>query len=143
MSNGIIVLTGNIAAGKTTLGQLLATRLNGHFEPESVDDNPYLTDFYRDMSSWSLHLLCHFLGHRVRQFETAHASTKTVILDRSPFDDANIFAPALHRMGCFSSRDYSTYLQISRQIITKLRPPTVLVYLRAPTAVLLQRIEAR
>ena len=99
-----IAVAGNIGAGKTTLSSKLADHFGWDVHYESTDDNPYLGDFYNDMKRWSFNLQVYFLSNRYEQVLKIHKGNKTVIQDRTIYEDANIFAPNLHEMGLMSSR---------------------------------------
>jgi len=110
---------------------------------ESVEDNPYLEDFYGDMRTWSFHLQIYFLGHRAKQQLEAVAANKSVIMDRSVYEDANVFAKALHSLGNITDRDYENYLRVFNLVVGVLPPPDLLIYLKAPIEVLIQRMHNR
>jgi len=110
---------------------------------ESVVDNPYLPDFYADMKSWSFHLQVFFLGHRAQQHLEMSEDPRSAIIDRSIYEDAFIFARALHAMGNINERDYQTYRQVFDMVVRNLPAPSLLIYLKAPVSVLLQRIHIR
>ena len=143
MTKRMIVLAGNIGAGKTSLTERLGTRLGWETAFESVADNPYLPDFYQDMRSWSFHLQVFFLGHRAEQYLKLAALPQSAILDRSIYEDAYIFARALHHMNNLNERDYAAYRRIFDLIVGHLPPPDLLIYLRAPVSVLVERIQRR
>ena len=143
MAKHIIVLAGNIGAGKTSLTERLGGRMGWQTAFESVADNPYLPDFYADMHSWSFHLQIFFLGHRARQYLELAASPQSAILDRSIYEDAYIFARALHHLSNLNERDYMAYRSVFDLIVAKLPPPDLLIYLRAPVQVLYERIRRR
>ena len=143
MVKRLIVVAGNIGAGKTSLTERLGTRLGLETAYESVSDNPYLPDFYADMRSWSFHLQIFFLGHRAEQYLILAKSARSAILDRSIYEDAFIFARALHHLGNLSERDYHAYLRVFDLLVSTLPPPNLLVYLKAPAPVLIERIRRR
>jgi deoxyadenosine/deoxycytidine kinase len=143
MAKHMIVLAGNIGAGKTSLTERLGGRMGWQTAFESVADNPYLPDFYADMHSWSFHLQIFFLGHRARQYLELAASPQSAILDRSIYEDAYIFARALHHLNNLNERDYLAYRSVFDLIVSKLPPPDLLIYLRAPVNVLFERIRRR
>jgi deoxyadenosine/deoxycytidine kinase len=112
MTKRLIVVAGNIGAGKTSLTERIGARLGWQTAFESVSDNPYLPDFYTDMRSWSFHLQVFFLGHRAQQYLDLAAGPQSAILDRSIYEDAYIFARALHHMNNLSERDYLAYKRL-------------------------------
>jgi len=143
MSKHLVLLAGNIGAGKTSLTERIGARLNWRTAFESVADNPYLPDFYADMRAWAFHLQIFFLGHRAEQhIQMAHLP-QSAILDRSIYEDAFIFARALHHMGNLSERDYLAYRRLFELVTRTLPPPDLLIYLKAPVPVLLERIRRR
>lgn len=143
MPKRIIVVAGNIGAGKTSLTERLALRLRWESAFESVSDNPYLPDFYADMRSWSFHLQIFFLGHRAQQYLDLARSPRSAILDRSIYEDAYIFARALHHLGNIDERDYLAYRRGFDLLVSTLPPPNLLIYLKAPVDVLVERIRRR
>ena len=143
MSKKLVVVAGNIGAGKTSLTERIGERLGWKTAYESVADNPYLPDFYTDMHAWSFHLQIFFLGHRARQYLELAASPQSAILDRSIYEDAYIFSRALHYMNNLAERDYLAYRNVFDLIVAKLPPPDLLIYLRAPVKVLIERIHRR
>jgi deoxyadenosine/deoxycytidine kinase len=143
MPKRIIVVAGNIGAGKTSLAERLGARLGWESAFESVADNPYLPDFYSDMRSWSFHLQIFFLGHRAQQYLDLARSPQSAILDRSIYEDAYIFARALHHLGNIDERDYLAYRRVFDLLVSTLPPPNLLIYLKAPVEVLVDRIRRR
>ncbi len=143
MVKRMILLAGNIGAGKTSLTERLGARLGWQTAFESVADNPYLPDFYADMHTWSFHLQVFFLGHRARQYMELAALPQSAILDRSIYEDAYIFARALHHLGNLNERDYLSYRNVFDLVVSKLPPPDLLIYLKAPVPVLVERIRRR
>jgi len=143
MAKHMVVVAGNIGAGKTSLTERLGARLGWTTAFESVADNPYLPDFYADMRQWSFHLQVFFLGHRASQYLELASLPQSAILDRSIYEDAFIFARALHHMGNLNERDYISYRRVFGLITTRLPSPDLLIYLRAPVDVLMQRIRRR
>jgi deoxyadenosine/deoxycytidine kinase len=143
MTKQIVVVAGNIGAGKTSLTERIGARLGWRTSYESVADNPYLADFYSDMRAWSFHLQIFFLGHRAEQYLEAGRDTRSAILDRSVYEDFHIFARALHHMGDLSERDYLAYRRLFELTVNSLPRPNLLVYLKAPVHVLMERIHRR
>ncbi len=138
-----IVIAGNIGAGKTTLTKLLSKsyKWDAHFE--DVENNPYLNDFYNDMPRWSFNLQIFFLNSRFKQILDIRQVGKTVIQDRSIYEDAYIFAPNLHAMGLMSSRDFDNYFQLFQLMSSLIDPPDLLIYLRASVPTLVNQIQKR
>ncbi len=143
MPKRMVLVAGNIGVGKTSLTERLGERLGWMAAYESVSDNPYLSDFYADMRSWSFHLQVFFLGHRAQQYLELVRMPQSAILDRSIYEDAYIFARALHYLGNLSERDYFAYRRVFDLVVSHLPPPDLLIYLRAPVDVLMARIRRR
>ena len=143
MTKRMIIVAGNIGVGKTSLAERLGARLGWRTAFESVTDNPYLPDFYADMRTWAFHLQVFFLGHRARQYLEMATDPQSVILDRSIYEDAYIFARALHHMGNLTERDYLSYRRVFDLVVGNLPAPDLLIYLRAPVPVLMERIHSR
>ena len=143
MIKRLALVAGNIASGKTSLTERLGARLGWQTAYESVADNPYLADFYDDMGQWSFHLQVFFLGHRAEQHLELARHPQSAIADRSIYEDAHIFARALYHMDNLSERDYQAYRQVFDMVVANLPRPDLLLYLRAPVPVLLDRIGAR
>jgi deoxyadenosine/deoxycytidine kinase len=143
MTKRLVLVAGNIGAGKTSLTERIGARLGWQTAFESVSDNPYLPDFYADMRSWSFHLQIFFLGHRADQYLDLARQPQSAILDRSIYEDAYIFARALNHMGNLNERDYLAYRRIFDLVVDNLPAPDLLIYLRAPVDVLVERIRRR
>lgn len=143
MTKKFIVVAGNIGAGKTTLTKKLGKRLDWQTGFESVQDNPYLSDFYHDMAKWSFHLQIFFLGHRAEQHQELAESAKSAIVDRSIYEDAHIFARVLHHMGNLNQRDYDAYISVYEKVVLSLPKPDLLLYVKAPVPTLVDRIRQR
>ncbi|KAA3647071.1 MAG: deoxynucleoside kinase [Chloroflexi bacterium] len=143
MTKRLIVVAGNIGAGKTSLTQCLGERLGWDTGFESVTDNPYLADFYEDMAAWSFHLQVFHLGHRSNQLQAAADAPGSNILDRSLYEDYEIFTKALHKLGNISDRDFLAYEQVYDLVVKGLPAPDLLLYLKCPVEVLLERIRQR
>ena len=143
MAKKLVLVAGNIGAGKTSLTERIGERLGWRTAYESVADNPYLPDFYADMRVWSFHLQVFFLGHRAEQHLEMARDARSSIIDRSIYEDAFIFARALHHLGNIDERDYDTYRQLFNLVVKTLPAPDLLIYLKAPVDTLVQRIRAR
>ena len=138
-----IALAGNIGSGKTTLTELLSKHYKWDAHFEDVDDNPYLDDFYEDMQRWSFNLQIYFLNTRFNQIIDIRKSGKTVIQDRTIYEDAYIFAPNLHAMGLMSTRDFENYFTLFNLISSLIDPPDLVIYLRAGIPALVRQIQSR
>jgi deoxyadenosine/deoxycytidine kinase len=138
-----IAIAGNIGSGKTTLTGLLAKHFGWDPHYEDVDTNPYLGSFYEDMQRWSFNLQIYFLNSRFRQVVDIRNSGKTVIQDRTIYEDAYIFAPNLHTMSLMSTRDYENYRSLFDLMSTFIQPPDLLIYLRASVPTLVSQIQKR
>jgi deoxyadenosine/deoxycytidine kinase len=143
MPKRLIIVAGNIGAGKTSLTERIGGRLGWKTAFESVADNPYLPDFYADMRAWSFHLQVFFLGHRAGQYMEMANLPQSVILDRTIYEDAFIFSRALHHMGNLNERDYFAYRRVFDLLVAHLPPPDLLIYLKCPVSVLMERIHRR
>jgi deoxyadenosine/deoxycytidine kinase len=143
MTKHLVLVAGNIATGKTSLAERMGSRLGWRTSYESVADNPYLSDFYADMHQWSFHLQVFFLGHRAQQHLELANSPQSAIADRSIYEDGHIFARVLHHMDNLSERDYQSYRRVYDMVVAGLPKPNLLLYLKAPVAVLLERINRR
>lgn len=148
-----IAITGNIGAGKTTLAEQLAVHYGWEVLYEAVEGNPYLADFYDDMPRWSFNLQIYFLNSRFAQVkriidlqrlnQTNPASRQTVVQDRTIYEDAAIFARNLHQGGYMASRDYQTYQDLFTNMMSLVRPPDLMIYLRASLPKLREQIRKR
>jgi deoxyadenosine/deoxycytidine kinase len=143
MTKRLIVVAGNIGAGKTSLTERIGAQLGWRTDYESVADNPYLPDFYGDMHAWAFHLQIYFLGHRAGQYLEAAHDPRSAILDRSIYEDYHIFARALYQMGNVAERDYLTYRRLFELVVGTLPPPNLLIYLKTSVGVLMERIHRR
>ena len=143
MTKHLVVVAGNIGVGKTSLTERMGDRLGWRTDFESVSDNPYLSDFYGDMHKWSFHLQVFFLGHRAEQYLEAVNDPRSAILDRSIYEDSYIFARALHHLHNLNERDYQSYRRLFNLVTKSLPRPDLLVYLKAPVEVLMERINRR
>jgi deoxyadenosine/deoxycytidine kinase len=138
-----VAIAGNIGAGKTTLTQLLAKHYKWEAHFESVEENPYLDDFYAEMERWSFNLQVYFLNSRFRQILEIRESGRNIIQDRTIYEDARIFAPNLHAMGLMPNRDYSNYASLFELMERLVEPPDLLIYLRASISTLVDQIHKR
>jgi len=138
-----VAVAGNIGVGKSTLVTLLCDRLGWQPIYEPVAENPYLADFYADMSAWAFHSQIFFLTHRLRAHRQLLDHPSSVIQDRSVYEDAEIFALNLFRQGLIDHRDYGTYQELYSVLTQFLPPPDLVVYLRASVPTLVARIARR
>ena len=138
-----IAIAGNIGAGKTTLCSLLGKHFDWDVHFESTEDNPYLSDFYTDMQRWAFNLQIYFLNSRYSQILKILEGNRTVIQDRTIYEDAYIFAPNLHNMGLMSKRDFENYQELFRTMSSQIQPPDLLIYLRAGIPTLVDHIQSR
>ncbi|SDE17528.1 deoxynucleoside kinase [Riemerella columbipharyngis] len=138
-----IAVTGNIGAGKTTLTKMLAKSYGWEAQFEDVDHNPYLDDFYHDMSKWSFALQIYFLGSRFRQIKEIRESGKNIIQDRTIYEDAHIFAANLYEMGLLAERDFQNYKSLFHLMTSFVSAPDLLIYLRASISKLVGQIAKR
>lgn len=138
-----IAIAGNIGSGKTTLTGLLAKHFKWEAHYEDVESNPYLNSFYEDMQRWSFNLQVYFLNSRFRQIINIRESGKTVIQDRTIYEDANIFAPNLHEMNLMTSRDFKNYSSLFELMSSFIQAPDLLIYLRASVPTLVKQIQKR
>ena len=138
-----IGLAGNIGVGKTTFTKTMSERCGWQPFYESVSDNPYLNDFYKDMKRWSFNLQIYFLHKRFEMHKTMNNLEQGTIQDRTIYEDVEIFAKNLHELGNISDRDYENYSGLFSVMVSYLKKPDLIVYLRASTDILLSRIEKR
>ncbi|MCG8474456.1 MAG: deoxynucleoside kinase [Cytophagales bacterium] len=138
-----IAVAGNIGSGKTTLTKKLAAHYGWRPEYEEVDHNPYLEDFYSDMSRWSFHLQVYFLNSRYMQILNLRDEKHDVVQDRTIYEDAYIFAKNLYESGHMSERDYNSYLELFSGMTRFIQPPDLLIYLKADIPKLVKQISNR
>jgi deoxyadenosine/deoxycytidine kinase len=138
-----VAIAGNIGAGKTTLCSLLGKHFDWDVHFESTEDNPYLSDFYTDMKRWAFNLQIYFLNNRYGQILEILNGDRTVVQDRTIYEDAYIFAPNLHHMGLMSKRDFDNYQNLFRTMSSQIQPPDLLIYLRAGIPTLVDHIQSR
>lgn len=138
-----VAIAGNIGSGKTTLTEILTRRYGAKAYYEE-SDNPYIGDFYNDMSRWAFQLQISFLGSRIEQtLDMLRSGGENIFQDRTIYEDAHIFAENLHQMGLISSRDFATYMKIFDLTTTLIPQPDVLIYLRASIPTLVAQIKRR
>ena len=138
-----IAIAGNIGSGKTTLTRMLAARYGWTPKYESVDFNPYLSDFYEDMSRWSFNLQIYFLNKRFKDVVEISKTDDVIIQDRTIYEDARIFAPNLHDLGLMSSRDFETYSDLFDLMMSLVKMPDLLIYLKSSIPNLVSQIQKR
>ena len=138
-----IAIAGNIGSGKTTLTRMLAARYGWTPKYESVDFNPYLSDFYEDMSRWSFNLQIYSLNKRFKDVVEISKTDDVIIQDRTIYEDARIFAPNLHDMGLMSSRDFETYSDLFDLMMSLVKMPDLLIYLKSSIPNLVSQIQKR
>ena len=138
-----IAVAGNIGSGKTTLTKMLAKRYNWSPRFEPVEHNPYLDDFYHDMSRWSFNLQIYFLNKRFKEVVEISQSDKDIIQDRTIFEDACIFAPNLHGQGYMSDRDFANYSDLFETMMSLVKLPDLLIYIRSSIPHLIDHIQRR
>ena len=138
-----LAVAGNIGSGKTTLTEKLAKHYGWKAEFEAVDDNPYLADFYEDMKRWAFHLQVYFLNSRFNQLKTIQASSESTIQDRTIYEDAYIFAANLYKSNLLTERDYANYKSLFDSMISHVKAPDLLIYLKADIPKLVGQIEKR
>lgn len=138
-----IAIAGNIGSGKTTLTKMLAKRYGWTPRFEPVDNNPYLDDFYHDMSRWSFNLQVYFLNKRFKEVVEISQSKEAIIQDRTIFEDAKIFAPNLHDQGYMSDRDFENYSDLFELMMSLVKLPQLMIYIRSSIPTLVKHIEKR
>ena len=142
-SKMFVAVAGNIGSGKSSLTKLLSSHYGWKAYFESVDNNPYLSDFYKEMSRWSFNLQVYFLSKRFADHKRIVEGSESVIQDRSIYEDAEIFARNLHAIGRMDDRDYTNYTELYRVMTDYLRPPDLLIYLDARSETLMKQIARR
>jgi len=138
-----IAVAGNIGSGKTTLTKMLSKRYGWTPRFEPVDNNPYLADYYADMPRWSFNIQIYFLNKRFREVVEISKSDQYIIQDRTIFEDARIFAPNLHDMGMMSDRDFDNYTELFDLMISLVKLPDLMIYIRSGIPNLVNQIEKR
>lgn len=138
-----IAVSGNIGAGKTTLSEMLGQHYGWEVHYEDTNTNPYLSDFYEDMNRWSFNLQIYFLNSRFKQILDIRRGDTVVIQDRTIYEDAYIFAPNLHEMGLMSKRDMENYRTLFNLMTSQVKPPDLLIFLKASIPKLVEHIQKR
>jgi deoxyadenosine/deoxycytidine kinase len=138
-----VAVAGNIGSGKSSLTRMLSEHYGWTSYFESVEDNPYLADFYSDMNRWSFNLQVYFLSKRFNDHKRIVEGADSVIQDRSIYEDAEIFAKNLHLIERMDKRDYTNYVELYRVMMQYLRPPDLLIYLDARIETLMKQIARR
>ena len=138
-----VAVAGNIGSGKSSLTRMLSEHYGWKSFYESVEDNPYLADFYNDMSRWAFNLQVYFLSKRFNDHKKIAEGTRSVIQDRSIYEDAEIFAKNLHMIGKMDDRDYANYVELYHVMMQYLKPPDLLIFLDARIETLLKQIARR
>ncbi|MDQ7843490.1 MAG: deoxynucleoside kinase [Armatimonadota bacterium] len=138
-----VAVSGNIGSGKSTITTLLSEKLGWRPYYEIVEENPYLPDFYREMPRWSFPLQVFFLSKRFQHHRQILEAPGSVIQDRTIYEDAEIFARNLYLQGLMDERDYRTYYELFTTMVGLLRPPDLIIYLKASIPTLLERIRRR
>jgi deoxyadenosine/deoxycytidine kinase len=138
-----VAIAGNIGAGKTTLTEMLAKHFGWEVHYENTENNPYLSDFYMDMKRWSFNLQVFFLSSRYQQVLRILQGNRTVIQDRTIYEDAYLFAPNLADMGLMERRDFENYLTLFQSIVSQVKAPDLLIYLKASIPTLVEHIHMR
>ena len=138
-----VSIAGNIGSGKSSLTNLIAKEFNWKPYYEKVNNNPYLKDFYNDMNRWSFNLQVYFLSHRFKTHKEILDKKKSVIQDRSIYEDAEIFAKNLYKLGKMNKRDYQNYRKLFQEMTYFLQPPDLLIYLRSGLPKLIKQIKLR
>ena len=138
-----IVIAGNIGSGKSTLTKMLAKYYGWEARQETVEDNPYLEDYYRDIHRWSFNLEVFFLKERFRDLIDIAQTDHTVVQDRSIFEGVYVFMQNNKAMGNLSDRDYETYMELFEQMMTVVKKPDLMIYLRASVPHLVGNIQKR
>ena len=143
MKKWFVAVAGNIGVGKSTLTRMLCERLGWEPLYEVAGDNPYLDDLYKDMRRWSFHSEVFFLARKVRTYRRIINSTRSVVQDRTIYEDAEIFVENFYREGLMSERDYHTYRELYEVVVELLPPPNLVIYLKASVPTLMERIALR
>ncbi|MEP7197757.1 MAG: deoxynucleoside kinase [Saprospiraceae bacterium] len=138
-----IGIAGNIGSGKTSLTEALGKHYGWNVHFEDTSNNPYLNDFYFDMQRWSFNLQVYFLNSRFQQIVRIQSEGKTTVQDRTIYEDAYIFAPNLHEMGLMTTRDFDNYFSLFEIMMSTIRKPDLMIYLKASIPTLVSHIQNR
>jgi deoxyadenosine/deoxycytidine kinase len=138
-----IAVAGNIGSGKSTLTSLLAKHYGWEARFEAVEHNPYLEDYYRDIHRWSFNLEVYFLKERFRDLIDISQSEKTIIQDRTIYEGVYVFMQNNRAMGHLTERDFETYMELFEQMMTVVRKPDLMIYLKASVPHLVGNIQKR
>ncbi|MGI6223256.1 MAG: deoxynucleoside kinase [Prevotella sp.] len=138
-----IAIAGNIGSGKTTLTQRLSDHYGWEPKFESVEDNPYLADYYKDIPRWAFNMEVFFLRQRFKDMLAINHSTHTVVQDRSIFEGVYVFAANNYEMGSMDERDFNTYMELFQCMMSVVRKPDLMIYLRASLPRLVEHIQER
>ncbi|WP_339925145.1 deoxynucleoside kinase [uncultured Cyclobacterium sp.] len=138
-----IAISGNIGSGKTSLASKLSAHYGWQIEFESVEENPYLADFYNDMPKWAFHLQVFFLHSRFNQIKRIQESGVSTIQDRTIYEDAHIFAANLYESGLISKRDFENYNGLYHSMVNYVKAPDLMIFLKADIPKLVDQIEKR
>ncbi|MBQ0102797.1 MAG: deoxynucleoside kinase [Prevotellaceae bacterium] len=138
-----IVIAGNIGSGKTTLTTMLSKHYGWTPQFESVIDNPYLGDYYKDINRWSFNLEVYFLKERFRDMLQIEKAEGTIIQDRSIFEGVHVFARNNYEQGNLSKRDFETYMDLFDLMVSLTHVPDLMIYLRSSVPHLISQIQKR
>ncbi len=138
-----VAVAGNIGVGKSTITTLIGEVFGWRMFFEPVINNPYLEDYYKDMSRWSFHLQVYFLSKRFEVQKAIMDQPGPAVQDRTIYEDVEIFAPTLHRRGCMDDRDYQNYREVFRNMTAFLKAPDLIIYLHSEPETALERIHQR
>ncbi len=138
-----IAIAGNIGSGKSTLTRMLARHYGWEARFEAVDQNPYLVDYYRDIHRWSFNLEVYFLKERFRDLLSIAQADHTIVQDRSIFEGVYVFMQNNKAMGHLDDRDYETYMELFDQMMSVVRLPDLMIYLKASVPHLVGNIQKR
>lgn len=138
-----IAIAGNIGSGKTTLTNMLAKHYKWTKFLEPVAQNPYLEDYYKDIPRWALNMEVFYLKQRFKNLLDILKSKDTIIQDRSIYEGVYVFAENNRKMGNMDERDYTTFMELFQEMMSVVRPPELMIYLRASVPHLVKNIQKR